>query len=454
MSSDAPVVRVRGLSKCYQIYEKPAHRLRQFLLPRLHRALGRRPRAYFHDFWALRDVSFDVRRSETVGIVGRNGSGKSTLLQLICGTLSPTEGSVCTAGRVAALLELGSGFDPEFTGRENVFLNGALLGLTRDEIERRFDEIASFADIGEFIDQPVKVYSSGMYVRLAFAVQAMVDPDILVVDEALAVGDERFQRKCFARLEELKRNGTAILFVSHASSTVLELCDRALLLDQGTRLMFGSAKDVIRAYQSLIYSPTERQARLAREYRDADQEAGTPSTPEAAHPAFGPAAQADGADFDPSLIPDTTSVYPIQGARIESFIIRDPAGRAVNVLRTGREYRFEISGRFEADCRDVYFGMHIRTISGLEISGQRQPAPGRFLARATAGQGFQATFGIRMLLTPGVYFAGGGVWSGAQATCLHRIVDATMFRVVALEPSHAFGYCDLSWMEPKLEVGA
>jgi lipopolysaccharide transport system ATP-binding protein len=454
MSSEAAVIRVDGLSKCHLIYEKPAHRLQQFILPRLARAFGRSPRARYREFWALRDVSFEVGKSQTVGVVGRNGSGKSTLLQLICGTQSPTSGQVRTHGRVAALLELGSGFNPEFTGRENVYLSAALLGLTKDEIGRRFDEIASFADIGDFIDQPVKVYSTGMFVRLAFAVQAMVDPDILIVDEALSVGDEKFQRKCFARIEQLRRNGTSILFVSHAASTVLELCDRALLLDQGTRLMFGSAKDVIRAYQSLIYAPPDRQARLAREYREADRGEAAPSTADPGPLAFGAASQADGEDFDPSLVPDTTSVYPVQGAQIESFIIRDPAGRAVNVLRTGRDYRFEIAGRFAADCEDVYFGMHIRTISGLEISGQRQPVPGRFLARAAAGQRFKATFGIRMLLTPGVYFAGGGVWSGPQATCLHRIVDALMFRVVELEPSHAFGYCDLGSTEPTAEVGA
>ena len=452
MSSDAPLIRVRGLSKCYQIYEKPAHRLRQFLIPRIDRALGRHPRAYFRDFWALRDVSLDVRRSETVGIVGRNGSGKSTLLQLICGTLSPTEGSISTVGRVAALLELGSGFDPEFTGRENVFLNGALLGLTRGEIEQRFDEIAGFADIGDFIDQPVKVYSSGMYVRLAFAVQAMVDPDILVVDEALAVGDERFQRKCFARLEELKRHGTAILFVSHSGPTVLELCDRALLLEQGTRLLEGPAQQVIRGYQRLIYAPPAEQRRIVEELRTEDG-AGAAPEPDT-EPSTLPLRRALDGAFDPSLVPETTHVYPAHGVKIDSIVIRDRSDRVVNLLQPRLEYRFEVSGVFERDCKDIYFGMHIRTVSGLEIAGQRQPSPGAFHPGGRAGQRFRATFNVRALILPGVYFVGAGVWSRQEPSCLHRITDAIMFRVLETGPQPSFGYCDLTSLPPQIELSS
>ena len=197
MSSEI-AIKVENLSKCYHIYDQPRDRLKQMILPRMQRAIGMQPRQYFREFWALKDVSFEVKKGETVGIIGRNGSGKSTLLQMVCGTLNPTSGSIQTSGRIAALLELGSGFNPEFTGRENVYLNGAVLGLSRDEIDVRFDEIAAFAEIGEFIDQPVKTYSSGMMVRLAFAVAINVDPQILVVDEALSVGDELFQRKCFS----------------------------------------------------------------------------------------------------------------------------------------------------------------------------------------------------------------------------------------------------------------
>ena len=226
-------IRVSGLSKSYLIYDTPRDRLKQMFLPRCYRWLGRTPPTYHRVFEALSDVSFSVRRGETVAILGRNGAGKSTLLQIICGTLSPSAGEVGVNGRVAALLELGAGFNPEFTGRENVFLNGAILGLSKEEIARRFDEIAAFADIGNFMEQPVKTYSSGMYVRLAFAVQACVEPDILVVDEALAVGDIGFQYKCFKRMEALRSRGVTILMVTHATGSVLEYADRCIVLDRG-----------------------------------------------------------------------------------------------------------------------------------------------------------------------------------------------------------------------------
>ncbi len=229
----ALTIRVSGVSKYFPIYDTPRDRLKQMLLPRLARLLGRASRSYHREFWALNGVSFDIRRGETVGIIGRNGAGKSTLLQIVCGTLGPSAGEVETRGRIAALLELGAGFNPEFTGRENVFMNGAILGLSHAEVARRFDEIAAFADIGDFIEQPVKTYSSGMYVRLAFAVQACVDPDILVVDEALAVGDIGFQYKCFKRMEALKKKGVTILMVTHATGSILEYADRCIVLDGG-----------------------------------------------------------------------------------------------------------------------------------------------------------------------------------------------------------------------------
>ena len=226
-------IRIKGASKYFPIYDTPRDRLKQMVMARLHRLFGRAPRPYHREFWALNEVSFDIRRGETVGIIGRNGAGKSTLLQIISGTLAPSSGEVATRGRIAALLELGAGFNPEFSGRENVFMNGAILGLSHEEVARRFDEIAAFADIGEFIDQPVKTYSSGMYVRLAFAVQACVDPEILIVDEALAVGDIGFQYKCFKRMEALREKGVTILMVTHSTGSILEYADRCIVLDGG-----------------------------------------------------------------------------------------------------------------------------------------------------------------------------------------------------------------------------
>lgn len=245
-------VRVNKLGKCYQIYDTPRDRLRQFVAPRLQRLTGQTPKQYFREFWALKDVSFDIKKGETVGIIGRNGSGKSTLLQVICGTLSPTSGSLETHGRIAALLELGSGFNPEFTGRENIYMNGAILGLTRDEINARFDIIAAFADIGEFINQPIKTYSSGMVLRLAFAVIAHVDADILVIDEALAVGDAFFTQKCMRFLRTFMKTGT-VLFVSHDTVSVKNLCNRAIWLEKGKVLQEGSPKEVCELYLQAFY---------------------------------------------------------------------------------------------------------------------------------------------------------------------------------------------------------
>lgn len=248
MSSNETAIGVSDLGKCYHIYNAPRDRLKQFVLPRLQRLARIRQQHYFREFWALKDVTFEVKKGESVGIIGRNGSGKSTLLQMIAGTLAPTQGGVEINGRIAALLELGSGFNPEFTGRENVIMNAAVLGLSPDEIASRFSEIAAFANIGDFIEQPVKTYSSGMLVRLAFAVSVCVQPDILIIDEALAVGDMAFQFKCLDRLHQLIANGTTLLFVSHDISLVRSFCDMALLLDRGEAAAFGPSLEVTETY--------------------------------------------------------------------------------------------------------------------------------------------------------------------------------------------------------------
>jgi len=253
MSFNNVAIKIENISKCYQVYESPSRRLKQFIVPRLDLCLGKQPRAYHEDFWALENISFDLPRGETMGIVGRNGSGKSTLLQIIAGTLSPSSGSVHVDGRVAALLELGAGFNTDFSGRENVYLNASLLGLSREEIDNKLDDILSFADIGRFIDSPVRSYSSGMLVRLAFAVQAQIDPEILIVDEALAVGDAKFQAKCFARLKKLKQNGASILFVSHATEQIVTHCDRAVLLDGGKMQAIGAPRDIVNRYLDILF---------------------------------------------------------------------------------------------------------------------------------------------------------------------------------------------------------
>lgn len=443
-------IRVENLSKCYQIYDRPQDRLRQSIMPRLQRLAGQAPTQYFREFWALRDVSFDVKKGETAGIIGRNGSGKSTLLQIICGTLTPTSGAVETRGRIAALLELGSGFNPEFTGRENVYMNGAVLGLSAEDIDARFDDIAAFADIGGFLGQPVKSYSSGMIVRLAFAVQAMVDPDILIVDEALAVGDEKFQRKCFARLEELKSRGTAILFVSHSTQQVVELCEKALLLERGERLLFSLPLGVTRAYQELIYAPVERQAKLIDEYHKKDISG--PELEDGGGRVSRSATVSEENIFDPMLVPDTRTSYPLQGAEISEIRILDSAGRTVNLLNMGAEYRFILSGRILADNRQLHIGLHIRAVSGVVVTGQRYPAEGHFIGQMKKDEKFRVEFGFTMNLLPGTYFVGGGVWSTQEPNCLHRILDAAMFRVVPEVELHSFGYVDAVSHEPNIQI--
>ena len=258
MSSET-AVSVNGISKIFEIYEKPAHRLWQMAFAGHKR--------FYREFRALDEVSFSVQRGECVGIIGRNGAGKSTLLQIITGTLQPSSGNVCTNGRITALLELGSGFNMEFSGRDNVYLNAAILGFSEEQTKQKYQEIIDFADIGEFIDQPVKTYSSGMLVRLAFAVQVMLDPDILIIDEALAVGDMFFQQKCLARLKMQLDRGTTILFVSHDTALVRAICSKAAYLKHGKLVAYGPAKDVCEMYQndSTENSSAEREMLIARE---------------------------------------------------------------------------------------------------------------------------------------------------------------------------------------------
>ena len=250
MSSEI-AIRVENLSKCYQIYAQPHDRLKQSIYPRLQRLAGKQPKQYFREFWAVKDVSFEIKKGETVGIIGRNGSGKSTLLQMICGTLNPTSGSIQTHGRITALLELGAGFNPEFSGRENVFLNAAIFGLTQESIESKFDDIAAFADIGDFIEQPVKTYSSGMYARLAFAVAISLDPEILIVDEILAVGDVFFQARCMRKLDEFREDGGTVFFVTHDTYAVERICTRAIVLSQGGKIFEGSTADGVNVYYKM-----------------------------------------------------------------------------------------------------------------------------------------------------------------------------------------------------------
>ncbi|MCB1461598.1 MAG: ABC transporter ATP-binding protein [Nitratireductor sp.] len=452
------------------MYDRPEDRLKQMVMPRLDQLSGRPPRRYFRDFAALNGVSFDVRRGETVGIIGRNGSGKSTMLQIICGTLQPTGGSVEVDGRVAALLELGAGFNPEFTGRENVYLNAAILGLTRAETDSRFDDIARFADIGAFIEQPVKTYSSGMYVRLAFAVAINVDPEILVVDEALAVGDEAFQRKCFARIEDIRDRGGTILFVSHGAQTIVQLCDRALLFDRGEMILQGRPKTVVGQYQRLANASEEMAAKVRAQIlamREAphanraliegaaagiepDGEAGVEALSIGRQPIVEAAAalQDDGlADFfDSNLVSQSRVELEQRGAHIRDVRIAALDGRPVNVLRMGKRYVFEYWADFSMTASNVAFGMFIRTPTGADLAGANTENDHAFRMDVTEPPTTRhVRFFFDCILSPGTYFFTCGVTgkSGGEAVVMHRIRDSVMFRVAPESGLISTGHFDI-----------
>ena len=441
----------RGLGKAYRLYRRPHDRLLELL------GMGVR----HTDFWAVRGVDLTIGRGETLGVLGRNGAGKSTLLQLICGTLRATEGTVERSGRVSPLLELGSGFNPEFTGRENVNLCASILGLSNREVRERFDAIVAFADIGAFLDQPVRVYSSGMRARLAFAVAVHVDASILVLDEILSVGDASFQRRCYARLREMKESGVTILFVSHAPGAVVELCDRAVLIEAGECLISGEAKPVAQWYQKLIHAAPSAVGQVREQIRRAGRG-------EAAGPAGGNAPDAPGADrsggekpglregefYLPSMLPKSTVVYQSHGARIERSWLETPGGDPVNVVRRGSVYHWCYEVRFDAACESVRFGMLLKTLNGVELYGVGSCDGFDGIDRVEAGTRMRVRFRFRAALSTGSYFLNCGLMGRVEGEgetesgYLARIIDAAMFRVDAPRAPLTAGHVDLGVYEP------
>lgn len=383
MSSDV-AIRVADLGKCYQIYGRPQDRLKQSILPRVKRLIGRQPTNYYHEFWALKEVSFEIEKGEAVGIIGRNGSGKSTLLQLIAGVLTPTCGQVQNTGRVAALLELGSGFNPEFSGRENVYLNAAIHGLAKEDVDIRFNEIAAFAGIGEFIEQPVKTYSSGMIVRLAFAVSVHVDANVLIVDEALAVGDMGFQYRCLDRLDKLTRSGTTLLFVSHDIGAVNAFCQRAVYMESGRVKMIGTPDHVTDAYLADI-----RQEDRAR------HGALLPVTP------VGNARQAIGS----------------HDAQIASAAFK--SGGVQQTVDIGESIRFEVTVDLTSAIRHPALVVILTDRKLVAIGGKRVP-----LIRTEASERERVTVDVSMAakLCPGHYFITLKI-EDVQTVQLFRVVE-------------------------------
>jgi len=453
-------IRVRELSKCFRIYASPHDRLKQAILPRFRALLKWESPSYYREFWALKNVSFDVLRGETVGIIGQNGSGKSTLLQIICGTLQPTEGVVETHGRVAALLELGAGFNPEFTGRENIYLNATVLGLLQEEIDVRFNEIVAFADIGDFIEQPVKHYSSGMYARLAFAIAINVDPKILVVDEALAVGDEPFQRKCFAKIEEIKRNGGTVFFVSHASNSITELCDKVIVLYAGEQIFSGEPKIAVGLYRKIMNMDKEAAEILINEVKalgsngllpEEKTEIGSGSPGKAAVDStqLNVAKIFDEASFDPDMVSESKIEYEPNGGLIASpKITLIDEEKQVNWLVAGQRYRF--SYEFEAfqAIEGIRFYTGIKTTSGVILGGAVWPQKNESGYSVLQGDKRVMSFVFECQLNAGVYFLNCAVES-PDGSLVHRIIDALPFRVMINRSDNSTGTIDFN-IEPEM----
>ena len=378
---------LKNLSKKYPIYNRPSQKLLELL------TLGKKQ--FHREFWALRDIHLEVQAGTTLGIVGQNGSGKSTLLQIVAGILRQTSGDCFVDGCVSALLELGSGFNPEFTGRENVFMNGVIMGLTRGQIEKRLDAILKFAEVGDFIDQPVKTYSSGMFMRLAFSLAIHVDPDILLVDETLSVGDLVFQHRCINRIRRLREQGKTILFVTHDLQAVTRLCDRAILLDGGEKLEDGTPEKVVQRYQALVF---EREKKAAGKGYSGAQ------------------IQPDGTLEVVTSIPYIHHRYGNRGAEILGIILCSHKGQVLDEVRAGQEVRLLISARFHQDIENPIIGFTVRDRLGVEITSSNTPYEGLDLPPGKPGDTVTVAFRIRVpQLRPGSYsispaVAQGNVW--------------------------------------------
>lgn len=466
MSSDEIVISAQGLSKCYPIYTHPRDRLKQFIVPNLQRLIGMPPSRYYQEFWSLRDVSFELYRGDTVGIIGRNGAGKSTLLQILCGTLEPTAGSYYTRGRVAALLELGSGFNPEFSGRDNVFLNASLLGLSREETQQRFDDIAAFADIGQFMEQPVKTYSSGMYVRLAFAVIAHVDADILVVDEALAVGDAIFTQKCMRFIRGFQEHGT-LLFVSHDTSSVTNLCRKALWLDGGQLRQSGDAKEVCDDYIEYTFRLLNGEpASSSTEKPRHALKAATSSTPRPseADPVsntgkpdeYRYAENQMSASVSNNL--NESNGWKTGHAEITKVFFSlsdDDTHQALQVLKGGEKVRLIIEAQARSDLASPIIGFYLRDRLGQNLFGENtlvftgdNPMP------VTAGQHLRAEFDFILPLLPnGSYSIVAALADGNQTTHTqhHWLHDAVLLEVSS--SAIRWGIVGIPFKHVSLQIG-
>ncbi len=414
-----PIISLENVGKAYRIYNRQIDRIREALLPS--------SRVFHKDFHALSGISLTVDHGETVGIIGRNGSGKSTLLQVICSILQPTEGKVVVDGRISALLELGAGFNPEFTGRENVYLNGAILGLSKEEMDSCIADIESFAGIGEFIDRPVKTYSSGMYVRLAFAVAINVNPDILIVDEALSVGDTLFQAKCFAKFKQFQEQGITILFVTHSMDLVTRYCSRAFLLESGKLLQVGTAKDVVDTYNRLLVAESSPAGR--DDTSPADNEGCVDSQENREAQLLD---HMKSSEYEFQLNPDENR-YGNGDAKIVRVGIYDQGGQPQQTLRHGGTYEIVMDVTFKADLNNPVFAYTIKDVKGFDISGTNTFFHEVNTGSVKKGDEVRARFNQRILLNAGSYLLSFGCagFDDGEYIVYDRRYDLISFEVIS-----------------------
>ena len=399
----------------YKLYDKPSDRLKE--------ALGLTRKKLYKEHYALRDVNFDIQEGECVGIIGTNGSGKSTILKIITGVLTPTQGEVKVDGRISALLELGAGFNMEYSGLENVYLNGTMIGFSKEEIDARLDDILEFADIGDFIHQPVKTYSSGMFVRLAFAVAINIDPEILVVDEALSVGDVFFQAKCYHKFEEFKKQGKTILLVSHDLSSVSKYCDRVILLNKGVKLDEGSPKQMVDLYKQLLVGQDPvKQQEADKEKKAAVQSEGTGNF-----------------QANPNMLE-----YGNRMAEIIHFEVLDDRGMLSNTIEKGTEFKIRMKVHFNEDIQEPIMAYTFKNIKGTEITGTNTMFEKAQVARSGAGDECTVTFTQNMDLQGGEYLLSFGCtgYKDGDFTVFHRLYDACNITVVSSK--NTVGFYDMN----------
>lgn len=409
---------VDHVSKMYKLYDRPMDRLKE--------SLGLSKQKKYKEHFALKDVSFQVQRGETVGIIGTNGSGKSTILKIITGVLNPTGGSVQVNGRISALLELGAGFNQEYSGIENVYLNGTMIGFSREEIDAKLDEILRFADIGDFVYQPVKTYSSGMFVRLAFAIAINIDPEILIVDEALSVGDVFFQAKCYRKFEEFKEMGKTILFVSHDLSSIGKYCDRVVLLNNGVKLAEGGAKEMVNLYRKV----------LVNQYEDepSDEGAETGEDPGAGSDTL----MKEKLNLNPEVLE-----YGSKLAEITDFAIQDDAGNITNLIEKGQTFSVKMRVQFQEDISEPIFAFTIKDLKGTEITGTNTMYEGSPVKPKKSGDVQEITFTQVMNLEAGEYMLCLGCtgYREGEFTVFHRLYDVCNLTVIS--DKKAVGYFDI-----------